>query len=234
MKRTLPKSGSFPVKKLKKWAAAVMLVCLVCHLSGCESAGPAGESSSIPQLQPGTATESAPGKTDGTKAVTSEQEETTSKALVVYFSATRNTESVAKTIAEIADAELYEIVPAQPYSAEDLDYGDEASRTSVEMNDPEARPETGGEAVLLDGYDTVYLGYPIWWGTAPRIMSTFVEGCEFDGKTVIPFCTSGGSGIGNSADTLEQQAGGGVWLEGRRFAADCPREEIQTWMDTLD
>ncbi len=153
--------------------------------------------------------------------------------LVAYFSATGSTKEVAKKIAAITDADIYEIVPAQAYSSEDLDYNDDDSRTSIEMNDPEARPKIGSEAISLEGYSTLYLGFPIWWGGAPRILSTFVESYDFDGITVVPFCTSGGSGIGQSGDDLARQAGNGVWQAGQRFGADASEAEVQEWIEGL-
>ncbi len=157
----------------------------------------------------------------------------TANVLVAYFSVTGNTESVAESIAEVTGGDLYEILPAEPYTEEDLDYGNEQSRTSLEMNDLDARPEIGSDPITLDGYSTIYLGYPIWHGQAPRIMSTFVENNDFDGITVIPFCTSGGSGIGSSADTLAEQAGSGSWLEGERFSAGVSEDELRSWIDTV-
>lgn len=153
--------------------------------------------------------------------------------LVAYFSATGTTKEVAKKIAVITDADIYEIVPAQAYSSEDLNYNDDDSRTSIEMNDPEARPEIGSEAISLEGYSTLYLGFPIWWGGAPRILSTFVESYDFDGITVVPFCTSGGSGIGQSGDDLARQAGSGAWQAGQRFGADASEAEVQEWIEGL-
>ncbi len=150
--------------------------------------------------------------------------------LVVYFSATGTTRAVAERIAGLTAADVKEIVPAQPYSAGDLNYNDPASRATVEQNDATTRPEIA-EDVSLDGYTTVYLGYPIWWGQAPRIMSTFVESQDFTGVTVIPFCTSGSSDIGQSDDALAAQAGSGNWLQGRRFAAGVSDDELRAWID---
>ena len=133
--------------------------------------------------------------------------------LVVYFSASGTTRGVAERIAALTGGELAEIVPAQPYTAEDLNYNDRSTRATVEQNTPDARPEIA-EGISLAGYTTVYLGYPIWWGQAPRILSTFVEGHDFSGITVIPFCTSGGSGAGRTGETLGEQAGTGrAWID---------------------
>ena len=154
-------------------------------------------------------------------------------ALVVYYSATGNTGEAAGYIASITGADVFEIVPADPYTSEDLDWRNSQSRSSQEMDDPDARPEIAGSPVEMDGYGTLYLGYPIWHGQAPRILSTFVESCDLEGVRVIPFCTSGSSGIGSSADSLAEQAGGGAWLEGRRFDSGVPDSELQAWIDGL-
>lgn len=154
--------------------------------------------------------------------------------LVVYFSATGTTKGVAEKIAAVTDADMYEIVPAEPYSSADLDWNDDDSRTTTEMNDKNARPEIGSGDVSLEGYSRVYIGYPIWWGDAPRIMSTFVEKYDFEGKTVIPFCTSGGSGIGKSGDNLKEQAGSGNWLAGDKLDSGISEEELKTWINGLE
>ena len=159
------------------------------------------------------------------------KDSSSAETMVIYFSATGNTEGVAKKIADITGATIYEIEPAEPYSDADLDYNDENSRASSEQNDPNARPEIGSKDVSLDGCKTIYLGYPIWFGQAPRIMSTFVEKYKFDGITVIPFCTSGSSDIGQSAETLKEQAGSGKWLQGARFDAGVSEDELKTWID---
>ena len=150
----------------------------------------------------------------------SKSETTSSKGvLVAYFSATGTTRGVAKQIAELTNADIYEIVPANPYSDADLNWHDSSSRSSIEMNDKTARPEIGNEDIDISSYSKIYIGYPIWWGDAPRIMSTFVEKHNFDGKIVIPFCTSGGSGIGRSGSNLAALAGSGNWQNGERLSS---------------
>lgn len=155
------------------------------------------------------------------------------EVLVVYFSATGNTKGVAELIADITDADIYEIKALQEYTSDDLNWNDDDSRTTKEQNDASVRPEIGSDPLSLDGYKTIYIGYPIWWGQEPRIMDTFVEGYDFSGITVIPFCTSGSSGIGNSGNALSANAGSGNWLEGRRFGADVSREELESWINGL-
>lgn len=124
-----------------------------------------------------------------------------SDVLVAYFSATGTTKGVAERIASVTGGDLYEILAAEPYTADDLNYNDRSSRSTAEQNDKNARPGIGSEDLSLDGYTTIYLGFPIWWGEEPRILDTFVEKYSFEGITVIPFCTSGGSGIGRSGPT---------------------------------
>lgn len=169
---------------------------------------------------------------------TTEAEETTQAAdtnvLVAYFSATGNTKTVAEQIADVTGGELYEIEPAEPYTSEDLDYNNDDCRANLEMNDDTARPEIAGAIENIEQYDTIYLGYPIWWGNAPRIMNTFVETYDLSGKTVVPFCTSGGSGISTSVDTLQELAGDGItWMEGQRFDRDVSADEISQWIDEM-
>lgn len=153
--------------------------------------------------------------------------------LVVYFSATGTTKDVAEKIAGITGADTYEIKAAQEYTDADLNWNDSSSRSTKEQNDSSARPEIGSDAVSLDGYTTIYIGYPIWWGEEPRIMDTFVESHSFDGITMIPFCTSGSSGIGRSGQNLADNAGTGTWLEGKRFGAGASEDEIRSWIDGL-
>ena len=198
--------------KKKRALFCLLAACLLCGLTACGSSAPPAETSYQP-------TESTAEQTADTTV------------LVAYFSATGNTRGVAERIAALTGGDLYEITPAEPYTAEDLDYTNSESRTSLEMADPDARPALGGAALSLEGYDTLYLGYPIWHGQAPRILSTFAEQYDFDGLTVIPFCTSGSSGIGSSAGELAMQAGSGTWLEGQRFSADVSEEELQTWLE---
>lgn len=153
--------------------------------------------------------------------------------LVVCFSAAGTTKGVAQRIASVTGGDLYEIQAAQPYTEADLDYNDKSSRANKEQNDKDARPEIGSEAISLEGYATVFLGFPIWWGEEPRIRDAFVEACSFDGITVVPFCTSGSSGIGSSDPNLEALAGNGTWLERKRFSGNVSEAELQTWIAGL-
>ncbi len=156
-----------------------------------------------------------------------------SHILVVYFSATGTTKGVAENLAEGLSADLYEIVPEEPYTEADLNYNDRTSRTSVEMDDFTCRPAVAGELPDLSGYDTILIGYPIWWGDVPRVVSTFVEQADLTGKTLAVFFTSGGSGLGNSMKHLEEQAGAGTWLEGKRFSGGATVEDVTAWAASL-
>lgn len=156
-----------------------------------------------------------------------------STILVAYFSATNNTEGIAQKLAAGLDADLYEIEPEVPYTEEDLNYSDSSTRATQEQNDPDARPEISGSIENMEQYEIVFLGYPIWWGQAPRIINTFVESYDFDGKTIVPFCTSGSSGFGSSDAALKDAAEGAEWIDGERFSADASDEDIFEWVDSL-
>lgn len=156
-----------------------------------------------------------------------------SRVLVAYFSATNNTEGVAQHIADSMDADLYEIVPAVPYTSADLNYNNSSSRTTIEMNDPNSRPEISGGVNNMEDYDIIFLGYPIWWGQAPRIISTFLESYDFEGKTIVPFCTSASSGIGSSATNLHSLTDGAAWLSGQRFSSGASRNTVVSWINGL-
>ena len=155
------------------------------------------------------------------------------KSVVVYFSRTNNTEKIAEFIVELTDSDEYEIQAKVPYTDADINYNDSNSRTSREQNDPAARPELGGEALDLSGYGVIYLGYPIWWGQAPKILYTFVETYDLSGKTVIPFCTSASSGIGTSATNLAKSAPSAQLKVGKRFSASADKSEVEAWLKTV-
>ena len=155
------------------------------------------------------------------------------KILVAVFSASGVTRRVGEEIARVSGGDFFEIVPVEKYTKSDLNLTNRKSRSSVEMNDPSCRPEIAVEVKDMDQYDTVIVGFPIWWGEEPRIMDTFVESYDFDGITMIPFCTSGGSGIGRSGQNMADNAGSGNWLDGERFSAGASEEDISSWIDGL-
>lgn len=151
--------------------------------------------------------------------------------LVVYFSCTNTTKTLAEYAADYLNADLYRIEPENPYSKADLDYNASNSRANREQNDPAARPAISGGVKNMAQYDTVVLGYPIWHSQAPRIISSFLERYDFSGKTILPFCTSHSSGIGSSDDALHQLASGAKWLNGKRFSSGSSKKEIETWLN---
>ena len=154
-----------------------------------------------------------------------------SKILVAVFSASGVTKRVGEEIARVSGGDFYEIVPKEKYTSADLNYMNNRSRSSIEMNDPSARPEIAGNVEGMDLYDTVIIGFPIWWGVAPRIIETFLESYDFSGKTIIPFCTSGGSGVGRSDTELHKNVSGDVkWRNGVQI--NRPNETmIKNWLD---
>lgn len=183
-----------------------------------------------------------PAETDQTTetAPTDETEPTDTGAdgsvLVAYFSATGNTEAAAGYIADALGADTFAITPAEPYTSDDLNWSDENSRVSREHEDPALQTVELAETTPenWDSYDTVFIGYPIWWGIAAWPVSSFVEANDFTGKTVIPFCTSSSSGLGESGTLLEQAAGTGEWLEGQRFSGGVSEETVAAWVSELD
>ncbi len=226
---------------MKKVIALLTVAVFILALAGCAAGNNAGQTEAETKAvetkaaqttitEAATTASEAPAATDETKTVSSDTE-SSGKTLVVYFSATGTTKGVAEQIASIANADIYEITAAQPYSSDDLNWNDSGSRTTIEQNDKTVRPVIGSEQANLDGYDTIFIGYPIWWGEEPRIMDTFVESYDFTGKTMIPFCTSGGSGIGASGDNLKANAGTGNWLEGERLSSSS---DIEGWIKGLN
>ncbi|MDE6530273.1 MAG: flavodoxin [Lachnospiraceae bacterium] len=176
---------------------------------------------------------SEPESNEDTPEITTENGQADEKILVVYFSATNTTEGVAEIIADSLSADIYEIVPEQPYTDADLDYNDDNSRSTIEMNDSSARPAISGSVENMEQYSIVFIGYPIWWGQAPKIVSTFMESYDFTGKTIVPFCTSGSSGVGSSATNLEELTDGAIWLSGTRLDGGSSHETIVEWVNGL-
>ena len=156
-----------------------------------------------------------------------------SKKLVAYFSANGTTEKAAKTLAEAAKANLYEIKPQTPYTRADLNWQDKKSRSSVEMNDKSSRPPLAGQDAPIADCDTIFLGFPIWWYTAPTIINTFLESYDFSGKTIILFATSGGSGLGGTAVELQKSAPGAVIREGKLLNGRQTKETLSAWVNSL-
>ena len=219
---------------MKKAIAILLSLTMILGLAAC------GNSASQTE-QPSTEDTSVESKADTNSAENSTDMENTDKqdvqdhkVLVAYFSATGTTKGVAEHIANGLNADIYEIVPEDPYTDADLNYNDNNSRTTIEMNDPNARPAISGSVENMEQYDIIFVGYPIWWGEAPRIVSTFMESYDFSGKTIVPFCTSGGSGIGSSASNLERLTSGATWLDGRRLNGSDSQDTVMEWVNSLD
>ena len=208
---------------MKKWIAILLIAMMTLNVTGC--------SNKDTELE---AQVSQPAETAQTETAETSEETVDKKILVAYFSATGTTKGVAEKIAKLTGADLYEIVPQEPYITEDLNYNNSTSRSTSEQNDKSARPEIGSEDVSMEEYSRVYLGFPIWWGEEPRILDSFVEKYSFEGITAIPFCTSGGSGIGRSGPNMEELAGSGEWLEGKRFNGNVSEDDLQSWIDGLN
>lgn len=223
---------------MKKLTALLLSVVLVLGLAACGSANKPASSTTQPETSAPTeqpATE--PSESSSTAPAESEPETQpeTGKTLVVYYSASGNTERVAKDIAEAAGADLFEIVPTEVYTSEDLNWTNPDSRVSREHDDESLRdvPLTTTEVADWDSYDTVFIGYPIWWGIAAWPVDTFVKNNDFTGKTVIPFATSSSSGMGQSGSLLADMAGTGEWQEGQRFSSGVSSDDVQSWVNGL-
>ena len=157
-----------------------------------------------------------------------------SNVLVAYFSVSKVTERVAKEIARVENADLFEIRPAVPYTKEDLDWTNKQSRSTLEMQDLNCRPELAENCTSLDGYDTIFVGFPIWWGREPSAVDTFLTGVSFEGKKIIPFCTSGGSPIGKTCERINELTGGkAVVEEGQRLGGDISEADLKIWTEGL-
>ena len=218
---------------MKKLTALLLSVVLALSLAACGSANKPASSTT----QPETSAPTEQPESSSTAPAESEPETQpkTGKTLVVYYSASGNTARVAKDIAEAAGADLFEIVPAELYTSDDLNWTNPDSRVSREHDDESLRdvPLTTTEVSDWDSYDTVFIGYPIWWGIAAWPVDTFVKNNDFTGKTVIPFATSSSSGMGQSGSLLADMAGTGEWQEGQRFSSGVSSDDVQSWVNGL-
>lgn len=225
--------------KAKKLTAGVLTLAITVGLmTGCGTS----DASQSTSDSDGQTTDAGVEATDETEKTAGETTEDTSAStgdgntLVVYYSATGNTRNVAETLAEVTGGDLFEIEPAEPYTDEDLDWTNDDSRVSREHDDESLRDvELVSETVdNWDSYDTVYIGYPIWWGIAAWPVDGFVKANDFTGKTVIPFCTAASSGIGDSGNLLRDLAGTGDWKDGERFRGGASESDIRSWVDSLE
>lgn len=229
---------------MKKLTALLLSLSMIFALTACgsnSSTNNAADTQSgsesteeTPTEEPTEAPAEASTETD-TEEPSEDTESTEGKTLVVYYSATGNTEEAANYIAAATGADTLELVPVEPYSDDDLNWTDDNSRVVYEHDNPDARDVELVESTVSDweSYDTVFIGYPIWWGIAAWPVDGFIEANDFTGKTVIPFCTSSSSGLGESGELLEEAAGTGNWLEGMRFSSSVSEEDVQTWVDSL-
>ena len=223
---------------MKRLTALLLSVVLVLSLAACGSANKPASSTTQPETSaPTEQPTTEPTESSSTVPAESEPETQpeTGKTLVVYYSASGNTARVAKDIAEAAGADLFEIVPSELYTSDDLNWTNPDSRVSREHDDESLRdvPLTTTEVPDWDSYDTVFIGYPIWWGIAAWPVDTFVKNNDFTGKTVIPFATSSSSGMGQSGSLLADMAGTGEWQEGQRFSSGVSSDDVQSWVNGL-
>lgn len=220
----------------KKFFALVLSVILLLSLTACGSTRPTTVATVSTTAPTTAATEAAQPSEENTEATeTTETEAAANKTLVVYYSASGNTRRVAEAIAQAANADLFEIVPTEVYTNEDLNWTNPNSRVSREHDDESLRdvPLTTAEVENWDDYDTVFIGYPIWWGIAAWPVDTFVKNNDFTGKTVIPFATSSSSGMGQSGSLLAEMANGGDWQQGQRFSSGVSEADVQAWVNGL-
>lgn len=236
--------------QMKKLASACLVLCFLLILAACGSE-PVAQAPSDAQMSATTqatsdivegepsSTEPAPEELATTQPMQPAAEETDGqdrREAVVYFSATGNTKAVAQTLAELIDCDVYELVPEEPYTEEDLNYGDETTRATSEQHDPNARPAISGAPLDLGQYETVYVGYPIWWGDMPRILYTFFDAQDFDGKAIAPFCTSGGSGLSGTPGTIAAMEPGATVLDGLSVSASSAqdaRSAVEEWLAAI-
>ena len=227
---------------MKKIMSTIMALIVALGLVACSSEQGGAQSSSEPvQAESSVVTaqeieESAAEDSEAVQESAAEESEAQGgKTLVVYYSATGNTEEVAGYIAEATGADVLELEPVEPYSSEDLNYNDSGSRVVYEYENPDAR----NVELVVDSvdnwseYDTIYIGYPVWWGIAAWPVNGFVKANDFTGKTVIPFCTSASSGLGESGELLAEMAGSGDWQEGVRFRSGVSQEDVVAWVESL-
>lgn len=217
--------------KIKKKITSILLALVLvfsfvaCSNNSDNSASTANSTTSAP-----AGTQSTDESSDNTDSSSN------SKILVVYYSATCSTKAVAETIADTTGGDLFELTPVDPYTSDDLNWTNDNSRVSVEHNDESKRdvPLTKTTPDNWADYDTVFISYPIWWGIAAWPVNNFVDGNDFSGKTVIPFCTSSSSGLGQSGDLLADMAGTGNWQDGRRFSSGVSSSDVESWVNDLD
>lgn len=215
---------------MKKITSILLAIVLVFSIVACSSNSDNDVNNSNSTPSDSSQTQSSDDSSNNSNSSTS------SKTLVVYYSATGSTRAVAETIASTIGADLFEITPVDPYTSDDLNWTNSNSRVSIEHDDENKRdvPLTEITPENWSDYDTVFIGYPIWWGIAAWPVNNFVTGNDFSGKTVIPFCTSASSGLGQSGELLADMATTGNWLEGERFSSGASSSNVESWVNSLD
>lgn len=208
---------------IKKYSCIFFVLFLMLALAGCGSSSADSTSEEITQSQTESVTEDTEGQPE---------QDTEIKTTVVYFSATGNTEAVAELIAAQTGADIFEIIPETEYTDDDLNYSDDSCRANQEMDDENARPAISSDLSAVSEYDVIYLGYPIWWGTAPRIIQTFLESYDLSQSTIYTFCTSGSSGIEGSVSDLQSLYPDINIVSGKRFSG-ASEEDVQEWLGEL-
>jgi hypothetical protein len=235
------------IKIMKKRILGIILTLAMVGLTACGNTQSASDNSTVgttsgsqTTTQATTAvtnsTTAAQGTTSASSVTVQETTATTSTSnvLVTYFSCTNTTKGVAETIAEVTGGDLWEITPVQAYTSDDLNWGNKTSRSTTEQNDSSSRPQIQGSISNLNNYSYIFIGFPIWWYEEPRIIDTFMESYDFTGKTVITFCTSGGSSIGKADSNMKALSKGyGAWVTGDKLDGGASADTIKTWVNGL-
>lgn len=217
----------------KKIMALLMAGMVVLGASACGNTNSTSEENKVASQEKRNASTEQEQKKSEMEDTSAEADTEMKNALVVYFSATGNTKAVAETLAEMQGADIYEIVPEEPYTEEDLDYSDRSHRATAEQDDVDARPAISGGIDNIDDYDVVYVGYPIWWGDMPRILYTFFDTYDLAGKTIAPFCTSGGSGLSRTPDVIAELEPEATVLDGLHTSSSGAESDLAEWVSSI-
>lgn len=224
---------------MRRWTSGFLCILMVLSLAACGNTTEENRNSSVSvitseELEEASSKELATTESDEANDKSDKETETEkSSNAVVYFSATGTTKEVARIIAGTLNTEAVEIIPEEAYSSDDLDYNNDNCRANKEMNDDSARPAIKNDLSAVMDCDYIYIGYPIWWGTAPRIIQTFLEAYDLSGKTVYTFCTSGGSGVEKSVSDLQELYKDVTIVSGKRFSAGASEEEVKEWLNEI-
>lgn len=221
---------------MRKLTVSFFSLALALGLTACAGGNASVTEGSISTVRTtASASSAAPQESELPETSQSQNSEETGDTLVVYYSATGNTERVANEIAAMTGGELFELEPVDPYTDEDLNWTADGSRVNAEHDDESLRdvPLVANTVENWESYDTVFIGYPIWWGIAAWPVDSFIKANDFTGKTVIPFCTSASSGLGDSGRNLAEMAGTGDWEEGRRFSSGVSEADVRAWLDEI-